>query len=182
MDIVNNSVKLTESIQNLAQMPLIGNICSPIVNAIDEQKAIQANNISEGLIANNLINKGIFCIHSANKIFPKEWLNSAVPVIFDFMGIEHLTNNQDLRNYLYCFIPQKLNNESIVIFCSREQFIQTCKDDNITTYFKNLTENIIKTQQLLQKHANMVVIPRVSYTRHRYYSRKHRRFSKERKY
>lgn len=57
MDIVNNSVKLTESIQNLAQMPLIGKICSPIVNAIDEQKTIQANKIREGLIANNLINK-----------------------------------------------------------------------------------------------------------------------------
>ncbi|DAA98909.1 TPA: hypothetical protein CPT88_00605 [Candidatus Gastranaerophilales bacterium HUM_8] len=57
MDIVNNSVKLTESIQNLAQMPLIGKICSPIVNAIDEQKAIQANKINEGLIANTLIDK-----------------------------------------------------------------------------------------------------------------------------
>ena len=57
MDIVNNSVKLTEFIQNLAQMPLIGKICSPIVNAIDEQKAIQANKINEGLIANTLIDK-----------------------------------------------------------------------------------------------------------------------------
>lgn len=57
MDIVNNSVKLTESIQNLAQMPLIGKICSPIVNAIDEQKIMQSNKINEGLIANSLINK-----------------------------------------------------------------------------------------------------------------------------
>ena len=57
MDIINNSVKLSESIQNLAQMPLIGKICSPIVNAIDEQKSIQANKINDGLIANNLINK-----------------------------------------------------------------------------------------------------------------------------
>ncbi len=129
-----------------------------------------------GLTLLRQIGQGIFCIHSANKIFPKNWLNSPVPVIFDFMGTEHLTNNQDLRNYLYCLIPQKLNNESIVIFCSREQFIQTCKDDNITAYFKNLTENIIKTQQLLQKQANMVVMPRVSYTRPRYYSRRHRRF------
>ena len=38
-------------------MPLFGKICSPIVNAIDEQKTIQANKIREGLIANNLINK-----------------------------------------------------------------------------------------------------------------------------
>lgn len=57
MDIINNSVKLSESIQNLAQMPLIGKICSPIVNAIDEQKAIQANKIKDGLIANSLIDK-----------------------------------------------------------------------------------------------------------------------------
>ena len=130
-----------------------------------------------GLTLLKQIGQGIFCIHSANKIFPKEWLNSAVPVIFDFMGIEHLTNNQDLRNYLYCLIPQKLNNESIVIFCSREQFVQTCKDGNIITYFKNLTENIEKTQQLLQKQTNVAVIPRVLYPpKPRYYSRRRRRF------
>lgn len=57
MDIINNSVKLSESIQSLAQMPLIGKICSPIVNAIEEQKAIQANKINEGLIANSFINE-----------------------------------------------------------------------------------------------------------------------------
>ena len=38
-------------------MLLIGKICSPIVNAIDAQKAIQANKINEGLIANSLIDK-----------------------------------------------------------------------------------------------------------------------------
>ena len=57
MDIINNSVKLSESIQNLAQMPLIGRFCSPIVNAIEKQKTIQANKIQEGLVVNSLIDK-----------------------------------------------------------------------------------------------------------------------------
>ena len=63
-----------------------------------------------------------------------------------------------------------------MIFCSREQFVQTCKDGNIITYFKNLTENIEKTQQLLQNKTNVAVIPRVLYPKPRYYSRSRRRF------
>ena len=123
------------------------------------------------------IGQGIFCTHSVNKIFPKDWLNSSVPVIIDFMGTESLENSQDLRNYLYCLVPHKLNNESIVILCLRKQFVQTCKDGNIITYFKNLTENIEKTQQLLQKQTNVAVIPRVLYPpKPRYYSRRRRRF------
>ena len=122
------------------------------------------------------IGQGIFGTHSVNKIFPKDWLNSSVPVIIDFMGTESLENSQDLRNYLYCLIPQKLNNESIVILCSREQFVQTCKDGNIITYFETLTENIEKTQQLLQKQSNMVVTSRILYPKPRYYSKRRRRF------
>lgn len=57
MDIVNNSVKLTESIQNLSQMPFIGRICNPLFNAIDEQKNLQDIKIRQGLQANTVINK-----------------------------------------------------------------------------------------------------------------------------
>ena len=55
MDIINNSVKLTDSIQNLAQMPILGKICSPIVDAINEQKQIQLNKIDTGFKANQVI-------------------------------------------------------------------------------------------------------------------------------
>lgn len=32
--IINNSVRVTDSIQNLAQMPILGKICAPIIDAI----------------------------------------------------------------------------------------------------------------------------------------------------
>lgn len=55
MDIINNSVKLTESIQNLAQMPLLGKICSPLLDVIDEQKMNQNSKITKGIKANAIL-------------------------------------------------------------------------------------------------------------------------------
>lgn len=57
MDIINNSIKLTESIQNIAQMPILGKICSPIINAIEEQKELQSKKIDLGFRANKIIGK-----------------------------------------------------------------------------------------------------------------------------
>ena len=55
MDIINNSIRLTDSIQNLAQMPILGKICSPIVHAINEQKQVQLNKMDTGFKVNQVI-------------------------------------------------------------------------------------------------------------------------------
>lgn len=57
MDIINNSVKLTESLQSISQMPLLGQMLSPITRVIDEQRMIQSEKINSGLQANKLISQ-----------------------------------------------------------------------------------------------------------------------------
>lgn len=56
MDIINNSVRLTDSIQNLAQTPILGKICSPILEVIKEQKHMQLEKIDKGFKVNQVIN------------------------------------------------------------------------------------------------------------------------------
>lgn len=63
MDIINNSVRLTDSIQNLAQTPILGKICTPILDAINEQKQIQSEKISTGFKANQVIKNKTAIIH-----------------------------------------------------------------------------------------------------------------------
>ena len=56
MDIINNSVKLTDSIQNLANTPILGHLCSPIFNYVNEQRDLQNRKVETGLKANEIIN------------------------------------------------------------------------------------------------------------------------------
>ncbi len=57
MDIINNSVKLTDSIQNLANTPILGNLCSPFFNYVNEQRENQNKKVMMGLQANNNLNQ-----------------------------------------------------------------------------------------------------------------------------
>lgn len=59
MDIINNSVKLTDSIQNLANTPIFGKLCTPFFSYVNEQREAQNKKVETGLKANNIINKQI---------------------------------------------------------------------------------------------------------------------------
>ena len=49
---------------------------------------------------------GIFVVGSPEFCFPETWLESSVPVIFDFQGDGSLDDSEGLRNTLYCLFPQ----------------------------------------------------------------------------
>ena len=58
-----------------------------------------------------------------NEVFPKSWLNSEVPVIFDFCGIS--TTEQDkIKNILWCLLPQKDVPRTIVFGLGKRDFVQ----------------------------------------------------------
>jgi len=50
--------------------------------------------------------EGIYKIRFFEDYFPKSWIDSKVPVIFDFKG-NGLIDSNDIRNYLYCLVPTK---------------------------------------------------------------------------
>lgn len=56
MDIINNSIKLTDSLQNLAQVPVLNMICKPIQKMVEEQQTIRNEKVQKGLDINTLLN------------------------------------------------------------------------------------------------------------------------------
>lgn len=60
-----------------------------------------------------------------DECFPSAWLESSVPVIFDFLGIETLNNLKDVRNPLYCLFPIQIGWDSVVAEISRSAFINS---------------------------------------------------------
>ncbi len=68
---------------------------------------------------------GVLHILFADEIFPKNWLNSKVPVIFDFKGAETSSSQEkELSEILWALYPSKIDNQSIVFSFNREPLIQ----------------------------------------------------------
>lgn len=69
------------------------------------------------------VKKGIYKIDYPEEYFPSNWLESSVPVIFDFRGNETITDFKDMRHGLYCLFPVKFGATVIITEIPRNAFI-----------------------------------------------------------
>lgn len=65
-----------------------------------------------------------FIVNFPEKSFPKAWLNSNVPVVFDFLGLDIPLEKDDYRKPIYCLYPNRNNNSTVVARTSRELFVE----------------------------------------------------------
>ena len=74
--------------------------------------------------------KGYYFVDYPNEVFPKCWLNSEVLVIFDFSGIS--TTEQDkIKDILWCLLPQRDLQQTIVYGLTKSDFIQMTKNGRL---------------------------------------------------
>ena len=69
------------------------------------------------------VRDGIFQHDFADECFPRQWLYSDVPVIFDFLGDESSDTVDERRRKLYCLFPDDNEFEAIFAVISRKAFI-----------------------------------------------------------
>ena len=66
--------------------------------------------------------QGYFLLAFPDECFPAMWLDSSVPVIFDFRGVD----SQPLdvfRDTLWCLLPGRAKGSAVVVGMSRERFV-----------------------------------------------------------
>ncbi|MCR9063835.1 MAG: competence protein CoiA family protein [Cytophagales bacterium] len=85
---------------------------------------------------NELETKNVYQLEFPDQVFPSNWIDSSVPVIFDFLGLE-TANNDELRGYLWCLLPGT-KNKTFVVRLIREYFIYIT--NNSPTLFKSQTK------------------------------------------
>ena len=76
-------------------------------------------------------------------IFPKNWLNSTVPVVFDFKGLTSIDAPSDIRYSIFCLLPIKNAYKRYVIQVSRLDFIENAKTGS-WEFFVNREMNILE--------------------------------------
>lgn len=72
------------------------------------------------------IKEGIFEVNDPEENFPKAWLNSSVPVIFDFLGDETIIEHSDAqRKFLYCLYPVIIGMSVYIEEIPRNAFVKS---------------------------------------------------------
>lgn len=105
-----------------------------------------------------------YYVDYASDCFPSAWIGSSVPVIFDFLGMKQISGQSDLRDFLFCLLPNHNGRGSIVAVISRLSFVDNTikgllfkKQDKQSTQINNPVNSNktrrrkIESQYLLEK-------------------------------
>jgi competence protein CoiA len=68
--------------------------------------------------------QGYFLLAFPDECFPMMWLDSSVPVIFDFRGSNESQPPDEYRDTLWCLLPGRAEGNAVVVGMSREQFVE----------------------------------------------------------
>ncbi len=69
----------------------------------------------------------VYSVDFPDEVFPKSWLNSSVPVIFDFCGLSTIEQDE-IKNTLWCLLPQRDVIHAVVVGLRRKDFVQITHD------------------------------------------------------
>lgn len=90
--------------------------------------------------------RGAYWVNDPEESFPNNWLNSKVPVIFDFKGTEEINEPKDIRHYLFYLFPKETYGRYLVVFVERDFIINGIK-----------TDQFFKTKEELEKQSTPTI-------------------------
>jgi competence protein CoiA len=67
---------------------------------------------------------GHYLLAFPDQCFPAMWLESSVPVIFDFRGVDESQPPDAHRDGLWCLLPGRAEGRAVVVGMSREDFVK----------------------------------------------------------
>ena len=111
-------------------------------------------------------NPGIFGIEFADDCFPKNWLGSSVPVIFDFKRTTELENKINAIRLLYCIFPIKLGWLTIFAEISRKALVKSLTEGEWQTRYENFINDLIDRNKFKAQEAKLELERRQADARH----------------
>jgi len=96
------------------------------------------------------INRGLFKVNYPEDCFPNSWLESTVPIVFDFQQLGSIANVNDKGRYLYCLFPIRVGHSAAVAEVPYQAFIKTTFNGEWTSRIDSF---MIKLLQLKKEYA-----------------------------
>jgi len=73
--------------------------------------------------------RGFFLLSFPEELFPAEWLQSSVPVFFDFRGVAPTESLDTTRELLWCLLPGRAERSAVVYALSRKDFVEIASNE-----------------------------------------------------
>jgi len=91
--------------------------------------------------------KGIFKVDNPENVFPANWLDSLVPVVFDFKGLKTFEDKDDYRNKLYCLFPIRIRRNAIIAEIIPKAFVKSTIDGTWSARIQKFIEELMPPKQ-----------------------------------
>jgi hypothetical protein len=99
---------------------------------------------------------GLYTTPFPEEAFPREWLNCAVPVVFDFENAPGLTEETaHLARPLWCLLPRCPFGRAVVLQISRESFVRWTHDKANPIPVQAILQRVAVEQQRLAQVASL---------------------------
>jgi len=99
---------------------------------------------------------GVYLAAVPKKVFPRDWLTSAVPVFFDFEkgpGLTESTN--EISGSLWCLLPGRVLGFAVVLRVSRRAFIDAPHKKSqplvARAFIENVRNELVAVAKLLER-------------------------------
>ena len=93
-------------------------------------------------------NVKLFSVDFCDEVFPKNWINCSVPVVFDFLGLEDEEKADVFQKYLYLLLPKQKSNDfsAFMLYLPRTMFIPLINNE-WELFYPKLVSSIIDIQK-----------------------------------
>lgn len=120
---------------------------------------------------------GIFKVSFPDECFPAAWLDSTVPVIFDFSQVNPLPEELEFRKPLYCLFPIRIGYSAVVAEIPRKAFVQSILNGE---WLERVKAFKVELNQMKRKHEEDMQRQRSVYPRYWWASKL--RYSRRRRF
>jgi competence protein CoiA len=107
---------------------------------------------------------GIYNVYDPAKCLPSAWLNSSVPVIFDFQNAQPVDYALDLREPLHCLFPVRKGRWVTLVQIPRDSFINNMISGDWSVRTRAIMENLLKEKNNWESHEEFLEL---SWERHK---------------
>lgn len=101
------------------------------------------------------IMKGFFLCPYPEVLFPRSWIDSTVPVLFDFAAVAGEGGAPVGSQLLWCLLPGRVSGQAVLISLSREDFVReahSCAEAiPVRTVMKNLADMLAHQRAVAQQ-------------------------------
>lgn len=99
----------------------------------------------EGIRISRAFVEGLYLTRSPAEVFPRNWINCAAPVIFDFENAAGLSNDAAfLGSQLWCLLPGRAHDHAIMHCLPKNDFINSSQSSPNPLQTKSMIEAVRK--------------------------------------